>query len=1055
MCVAKKKKRIRFSAVFYYIPSGGKMQAFFLLPLHCAPAYAILFLYLLSDLYKYAGGSTFPRRRAIAENERIPVLNTQKTKKPPVRANSGAVDKGKKGAANKAAGNAEKAANNKNTRPDRRNPVGLPAQKEPLSQNKKTALLCAGAFLFTLAVTLTVLALKKVFPFGEKSLFFSDMSVEYLPFFSEFYDKIRSGDALSFSWATALGGNYWGTFAFYAASPLNYLLLLFSRTALPYAFCGMIVFKQALAAASMTLFLSVRRQGKTDIFALFCGVLYAYCGWFTAYYFNTIWLDAFYLLPLLALGIERLADRGCVRLYIPVLMLTVFSNFYFGILCCAFCVIYFFFYLGVSRTEKRRPAKTGEAPSADAPADAETDAQTAACPPAGKTPFFRSVPFQRTLLFAGASVFSALMLAFFLVPLFLLLRSNDSLEESFSCASWFRNIPEQVAALFTQHTGSGSGYANYANIYAGILPLCALPQFFLRKRFSLREKLISGAVLLLFVLSFNIPLLDYIWHGFRYPTAIPFRESLFFSFFLLLLAHRGLSQTGRFEMKSCLAAWGAGAAVLACGIVYYVGAGTDGTIGLLAVISTGVLLIGLPLFLRVYSGSAKRAERALIGVWLALLIAFDAGGSMYAHIGDNLSSDHTRQSADYTAIRALIDRADDTAPFYRSELRSPSGVNNGAYYGFRGVAQASSAEDTRILQLLRLLGNDSNRYNETQYFYQTPLFDAMMGVKYLYEYTSLSEEGSADQLYPRTPPEGYTRIGENERFFSFRFSEALPLGYAVSSDLVNWQPEEMQAPQNQESFFRLAAGADPLLRTCDLSVSGDENGIVVEKKDGHYTFDASNTKGRRLWLDCTATAKQDGALYLCVETVPEIEHTNRLYFKKNGTDNAVELPYYYSAITTLLADAKAGEKYTVYFDTNNAEAGEFNIQFFQVDTAALKEACSTIRSNGTWLLTEAGSSVLKGDITIKGENRLFMTTIPANDGWEIKVDGALLGREQIVEIGGAFIAFPIEAGKHEIEMRFRLPGVFAGGAVSLFSLAAGAVYLFVIRRRKNSNGLNA
>ena len=56
---------------------------------------------------------------------------------------------------------------------------------------------------------------------------------------------------------------------------------------------------------------------------------------------NTMWIDAMYLLPLLVMGIERLADAGKYKLFTCVLALTILSNFYIGYMMAIFSVIYY------------------------------------------------------------------------------------------------------------------------------------------------------------------------------------------------------------------------------------------------------------------------------------------------------------------------------------------------------------------------------------------------------------------------------------------------------------------------------------------------------------------------------------------------------------------------------------------------------------------------------------------------------------------------------------------------------------------------------------------
>jgi hypothetical protein len=74
--------------------------------------------------------------------------------------------------------------------------------------------------------------------------------------------------------------------------------------------------------------------------------------------------------------------------------------------------------------------------------------------------------------------------------------------------------------------------------------------------------------------------------------------------------------------------------------------------------------------------------------------------------------------------------------------------------------------------------------------------------------------------------------------------------------------------------------------------------------------------------------------------------------------------------------------------------------------------------------------------------RLFDVFVPFAQGWIIKVDGERIEIERGL---GAFMAVPVRAGNHQIEMTFRPDGLISGSLISLFTLA-GVIYF---ARRKS------
>ena len=74
---------------------------------------------------------------------------------------------------------------------------------------------------------LAIFIINGIFPFGDESFMHSDMYHQYVPFLSEMLSKIRSGDSLSYSWNVGVGSNFFALYAYYMASPFNWLVALF------------------------------------------------------------------------------------------------------------------------------------------------------------------------------------------------------------------------------------------------------------------------------------------------------------------------------------------------------------------------------------------------------------------------------------------------------------------------------------------------------------------------------------------------------------------------------------------------------------------------------------------------------------------------------------------------------------------------------------------------------------------------------------------------------------------------------------------------------------
>ena len=161
------------------------------------------------------------------------------------------------------------------------------------------------AFICSAVLMLLVYYCFEIIPFGNKTVLRMDLYHQYGPLFAELYDRITQLKSMLYSWNTGGGGAFLGNYYNYLSSPVGGLLvLLFGHENVPEAIGSMVLLKNALAAAAMAYYLK-KTGGRNDFTVSAFGILYAFCGFFIAYYWNIMWIDAMYLLPLVVLGIER------------------------------------------------------------------------------------------------------------------------------------------------------------------------------------------------------------------------------------------------------------------------------------------------------------------------------------------------------------------------------------------------------------------------------------------------------------------------------------------------------------------------------------------------------------------------------------------------------------------------------------------------------------------------------------------------------------------------------------------------------------------------------
>ena len=204
------------------------------------------------------------------------------------------------------------------------------------------------AFIVPTLIMLVLFIMNGIFPFGDRCFLVSDMYHQYMPFFSEFLDKIKAGEGLSYSYNVGIGSNFLALYNYYLASPLHWLAFLFPAQFLIEFMSYLVIVKIGLCGLTFCIYL--KEHFKTDhISTVLFSCFYALSGFMAAYNWNIMWLDCVILLPLILLGLERLVKENRCNLYCITLGLCIFTNFYISIMVCIFIVLYFIVLLVIEK----------------------------------------------------------------------------------------------------------------------------------------------------------------------------------------------------------------------------------------------------------------------------------------------------------------------------------------------------------------------------------------------------------------------------------------------------------------------------------------------------------------------------------------------------------------------------------------------------------------------------------------------------------------------------------------------------------------------------------
>jgi len=642
------------------------------------------------------------------------------------------------------------------------------------------------AFCVPVVIMIIIFVQRGIFPFGEESFLRTDMYHQYAPFFSEFQYKLTQGGSLFYSWDIGMGVNFSALYAYYLASPFNWLLLLCPKGLIIEFMTYGIVLKIGLAGLAFAWYLKRHcgHWGRANFGIGFFGIFYALSGYMAAYSWNIMWLDCIILFPVIMLGLERLVEEEKGLMYCLALGASILSNYYISIMTCIFMVVYFGALLvlntGRGKTIKDYGIHVGQ--------------------------------------FALYSLLAGGLAAAVLIPEIYALQMTASADSDFpkTITSYF-----SIFDMFARHIGNVEteiGLEHWPNIYCGVAVLMLFSLYLGCRNIRVKEKAVYCGLLLLFFASFSVNALNFIWHGFHFPNSLPCRQSFIYIFLMLVICYRAYMNLDEIPWKHiAMAFWGAIIfVVLAEKLVeqehfkfytYYVAI----------------------LFLSLYGGLFYLYKKRQAGYGAVMALAL-AVVSIEAAVNTTVTSITTTSRTSYTKdnkdVEKLAEALIPSDTFYRIEKVSRKTKNDGAWMNFPSVSLFSSTANADLTEFFKQVGceGNTNAYSITG---STPLIDSLFSVKYgLY-----SSEQQNNILLGLVDRSGDTWLYQN--------LATLPVGFVVSGDLeMDWQ-RDLGNPAEVQNNLCDVIGAERVLADAGGENSGAMFRLTPMREGDYYVYIAN------------------------------------------------------------------------------------------------------------------------------------------------------------------------------------------------------------------------
>lgn len=778
-------------------------------------------------------------------------------------------------------------------------------------------------FVIPAVFMLVLWIVEEIGPFGGNSLTMVDSLHQYLPFFSDYQDKLKNEGSLFYTWDIGMGSNLLDIIAYYMSCPLNFIIVLFDREHLYVAMCLLISVKIALSGMTMASWLGHKCKNKNSLFIIPFALAYALSNYVIGYSWNLMWMDCIMILPLIMQGFEQMTEDGSrYKLYTFSLFYGLLCNYYICFMICLFLIIEFVL------TNHKDIFKISE----------------------------------DLLRFAGTSALAAAMSSFLLIPAYLGLNTTASATRTIPESSWYGSIWDIIGQMFIlTNPIKSQGFDGGVNLYCGTFAILLFGVYLLNTRIKWYEKLKNVIILVFLMASFNNTLLNYIWHGFHDQYGIPNRFSFLFIFVLLTIGYEAVMNIDKSQLPGVVIAIAAafGFAIYADRNIEFGGNEMKYTWILFAVYGVAVMAYTL----------TRGVGRTVVSVIMTLLFMTEIVLSGAHGYWSNGTVNIANYYGGEKSLQAAVDSVKEEGFPYRTELTDTKVVDESIYYNMQGVSIFGSTVSNDLVNAMHGLGFYTGA-NEFLYDGANRVTNTVFGIRYVFR---------RDDEYM---PYDMDYVDTVEGVDVYQNSDALSLGFMVDGELENWTSEAANMFESINNFVEMSTGVAGIFSQIYPEVTGSSADITITQQGQFSEYYALSdiTPGILSFSLKFDVADEEDDLYI----IANCNGISKVRIYVNGelqNDNRLQYQTYHVGHVT------RGTKIEIEYCFNSGvpENTSARLTVATMNQDAYEQAYAAW-SDEQMKIGKFEDGYVKGHVTSENGGLLF-TSIPYDSGWTAYVDG--------------------------------------------------------------------
>lgn len=834
-------------------------------------------------------------------------------------------------------------------------------------------------FLIVFFIIVFLYIIKGYAPFGNNTLAIVDAEIQYLDFFSYFRDVLLGINDISYSLGSGLGQNMIAVFSYYLMSPLNLLVVFFDKMNLEIFFNLLVLLKLSIASITFVYFLKHRFIKLENFYIVLLSVSYALCQYNIAQASNIMWLDGVYMLPLILLGVYNIVNEKKSTLLICSTFCSILFNWYTGLINCLFSFIWFTFEIAIY--------------------------EISASEKVGFKIRFKRV-FKKFLKYVTSMIVGGLISSIVLLPTIISLQSGRGNLQFNLLKDW--SFIGDFLSVIPEYTLGATSQQGLVSLFCGSLALVGCLGSLCNTKISKKEKILFWIFLIIFILMFYWKPIMVMFSLVKDVSSYWYRYSYIGIFAILFFAayfyRNKIDKDNYYTFLKIIGIY----IVLLMILSYIFEVNSRNkiyfTIAFLLLITLANIFIN-------YVQDKKKVIKniAVITLYVLVIAEFTFSTSLL------METYHTNTANIY-------------ANYVSEEEKQIDEIKN-KDKGFYRITQTS----TRNMDYnTKLTAN----YNE-------PLAFNYWGIS---SYTSDPDENQRNLLNNL----GYKINGENMNIVNTSILGAdsfLGVKYVLSSYPINGLEEIEKTEKNGKKVYENPYVL-PLAFTYNNSDTIDDNINPFEYQNELYSHLLNEDIKLYVPLKYSSNEKIENGKFIKSYEL-EIPNGNyavygNLYSSENNSadlkvNNSYNTNYFCWLAPSVFYIPTSGQQETVKVELlSNNKNNIQQEQFYALQLDVLKEISNKISERKANIV-----DMENGKIHIKVENNeevnKLLLTIPYDSGWKIIVNNKEVKPEKFLN---CLISIPLENGNNDIEMKYELPYLKIGIAITIM----GIILLLLIVR---------